>query len=120
MKICTVTTDKGLVLNVKRVDPGEYYGRNQCVKCKPEETLIEFWDARFSHISPLGQFVSRYCLSTLIEHAPYEGINLDGGVADWEIDAAALRLALWEVAGLIPNFSDGRFDAGPLTIRIGT
>lgn len=118
MKICTVTTDKGLVLNVKRVDPGEYWGRNQCMKAT--QTLIEFWDARYSNFGPLGQFISNYNLSTLVGHDPMEGINLDGGVPDWEIDAAALRLALWEVAGLIPNFSDGRFDAGPLTIRIGT
>lgn len=116
MKICTVTTDKGRAFNVRRVDPGEYWGRNQCMKAT--ETMVEFWDARYSEVSPLGQFIYSYKLDTMMEHDPGEDLILSVSVLDWQIGAAALRLALWEVAGLIPNYADARFDAGPLTIRI--
>lgn len=107
MKICTITNDKGRVFNVKRVDPGEYYGRAECLKA--EGIYIEFYDATYSNCGPLGQFVSRYYLKTLAERDPHDGLNLQGGVPEWQIDAAALTAAMWRVARLSADYEAKRF-----------
>jgi hypothetical protein len=114
MKVCTVTNDKGLALIVKRVDPGEYYGRNECLKAT--EALIEFYDTRHSNHGPIGQFISRYYLSTLADRDPYQGINLYGGEPAWQIDDGTLREALFNLAGLVPDFIDKNFR--PMTAEI--
>lgn len=55
------------------------------------EPLVEFYDARHRH-TPFGQFVSRYQLSSLVDHRA--GLNLAGGISDWKIDAQSLRTAM--------------------------
>lgn len=99
MKVTTVTNSEGRVFNVKRVDPGEWYGRKPqtgepCLQA--DKTLVEFWDASHSSHGPLGQLVSRYYLDSLT-HRGAGGLNLDGSVREWWIDADALSDALREL-----------------------
>ena len=85
-----VTNSNGLSFNVRIVRKGDTYGRNNCLTNDDDRSLVEFYDTRYAH-TPLGQFVSRYFAFTLLERAgEYVGLNLDGGVPDWTIDADAM------------------------------
>jgi len=66
--------------------------------------LVEFYDARYRNVrgfTPDGQFVSRYYLETLLSVDPghersRRGLDLEGGVPDWTIDAITMRtVAAW-------------------------
>lgn len=77
-------TDR-LTWAVRVVEKGESYGLRNCLTYEKDEPLVEFYDTRFPHTN-LGQFVSRYNLSTLVESHPYgQGLCLYGGVPDWTI-----------------------------------
>lgn len=77
------------------VREGESYGLNNCLTHDKSDPLVEFYDTRnagkhdgWEH----GQFVSRYCLTTLLGldrygAGPGVGIDLHGGVACWSINA---------------------------------
>lgn len=74
-----------LIWVVRIVQKGEFYGARDCLTHGKDEPLVEFYDTRYPHTN-LGQFVSRYDLSTLIETHPYgHGLCLHGGVPDWII-----------------------------------
>lgn len=64
---------------------GDAYGKDFALIHDGSEPLVEFYDARFEHDPPFGQFVSRYYLSTLLSTAPDQGINLAGGVPAWTL-----------------------------------
>ena len=82
---------------------GDRYGRDWGLVHERDEPVVEFYDRRyhFEHDPTdgqlLGQFVSRYPLSSLAEtrrnglSAFEEGINLQGGVPDWQLSAVAMR-----------------------------
>lgn len=72
---------------------GSEYGRTGALIA--EADLVEFYDSRFPHCEH-GQFISRYYLHTLQGRTHGQGINLDGGVADWRIDGAtADKVTAW-------------------------
>ncbi len=94
----TVTDpESNLTWLVRFVFLGDTYGRDLCLTHKSVDPLVEFYDTRYPHTQDengedLGQFVSRYYLTTLraSRYSDNQGINLDGGVAEWAISAAAM------------------------------
>tara|TARA_R110002110_G_scaffold94726_7_gene245274 strand:- start:314 stop:622 length:309 start_codon:yes stop_codon:yes gene_type:complete len=61
-------------------------------KDKKEQNLVSFYDTRYNH-TQYGQFIGRYCASTLLGLDGYgsgikdRGLDLHGGIADWFINA---------------------------------
>lgn len=88
-KFMTVVSH-GIPFHTRFVDKGDKYGRDRCLTHDKDEPLIEFYDARFvKGFESLGQFVSRYYLTTLLSREYGDartGLCLYGGVADWYID----------------------------------
>lgn len=78
--------------NVRIVEAGDAYGNNGCVTHEGDEPLVEFYDAKQDkgRFGPLGQFVSRYYCSTLLEHQYPQGLNLQGGVWEWSVSPAGM------------------------------
>lgn len=82
--------------NVRFVNKGDKYGRNLCLTNDQDEPLVEFYDVRYAHDKDengrvLGQFVSRYNRSTVLECAAgNRGINLHGDEPSWRIGADAI------------------------------
>jgi hypothetical protein len=75
-----------LHFNIRVIKPGERYGRNDALTNDSDDSLVEFYDARYPH-TPHGQFVSRYYLTTFME-INGQGLRLDGGVPDWSLSIA--------------------------------
>lgn len=103
MKVITITNDAGRVFVVKRVDVGEFYGPARRSRINCPAPLIEFWDATYSNQGPIGQFVSRYYVSTLVEHAPELirlGLSLQGGVHEWRVSAANMATVIDQLCGI--------------------
>jgi len=100
--------ENGVPFASRIVNKGEKYGRNFCLVYDGDDPLVEFWDLRHEHdlIAPneeiKGQFVSRYYIKTLKGECDYthgepateRGVNLDGGVDDWFVDAVQVRKAI--------------------------
>lgn len=96
------------------VDPGDRYGKDMCLTNNWDGPLVEFYDRRWSFDRDpdgevLGQFISRYHLSTLLEPDDHgktvfdTGITLDGGAA-WSVGEMGMRSCLDALrdAGLAP------------------
>lgn len=89
------TSDQGIPFVVRIVRKGDRFGLDGCLKHEGDEPMIEFYDARFDHnpwLPFVGQFVSRYYLTTLITHRG--GLILDGGVPAWSIDQRDFESAM--------------------------
>lgn len=79
---------------LRLVCSGDCYGCSDAVRHENTAPLVEFFDTRFPH-TPLGQFVSRYYASTLLEAAPFESaFVLDGGNPQWQVSAPAMASAI--------------------------
>jgi hypothetical protein len=71
--------------NVKIVEQGDAYGRDNCLTHDRVEPLVEFYDGRYTeNFGAEGQFVSRYYVETILE-GNNTGLCLDGGVESWSI-----------------------------------
>lgn len=93
-----VNQSTGIPFSVRIVLQGENYGLNNCLTHDREDPLVEFFDARFSSDldesgDQVGQFVTRYNLSTLEGRDGFSkpiwgagGLNLDGGIPNWSVD----------------------------------
>jgi len=98
-----IFTDKNNRSYTVRIVPqGGKYGRNFCLTHDKAEPMIEFYDVRYAHDhdvdgTVLGQFVSRYYLTTLLGAAiGNRGIQLNGGIPEWNIAANAITaIAQW-------------------------
>lgn len=81
---------------VRVVFEGDRYGRmmtgKMCLVHDDAEPMIEFYDADYDFDQDetgaiLGQFVGRYCASTLLADINNpRGINLEGSVPKWQIE----------------------------------
>ena len=71
--------------NTKIINTGDRYGRADCLT-NEGPPMIEFYDPRYQH-TPLGQFISRYYVSTILE-PDTGGLALHGGVPEWTVTAA--------------------------------
>lgn len=70
---------------VRVVTKGDHYGRyNGTLVHMKDDPLVEFYDARYDH-GNLGQFVTRYYLSTLLDGENHAHLSLDGGVDAWTV-----------------------------------
>ena len=74
--------------NTKIVWSGERYGRDDCL-VHNGEPMIEFYDPRYQH-TPIGQFVSRYYVKTLLKDDSNYNLSLDGGEPEWTVQAVDL------------------------------
>lgn len=100
--IATATGPTGRPFNVRLVWQGEQYGRNGCLTHDEPERLVEFYDATSAGKCPdnftghLGQFVSRYYVSTLLETNWREihCLDLDGGIPEWKVTGQSVADAL--------------------------
>lgn len=98
----TAPNDHGRSFAVVVVTEGESYGLNDCLTHDKSDPLVEFYDTKHAGKHDgwdLGQFVSRYHLTTLLGldgwgGGPAHGINLDGRVECWSINAEQEREAL--------------------------
>ena len=85
---------------IRMVKPGEEYGRDMCLSNESGQCLVEFYDREYDFQTEadgtiLGQFVSRYYLSTLLSgYDGSRGLNLDGGIKKWSLDKDALTYGL--------------------------
>ena len=88
--------------NVRIVENGDAYGKDMCLTHDEADPLVEFYDADASFNDgpkdmgmKLGQFVSRYYMSTLMDDGDPigdgHGFCLDGGVPKWVIEGAAMK-----------------------------
>lgn len=73
---------------VRLVLEGQSYGRG--LVHDKAEPMVEFFDTRYP-MTDLGQFVSRYYLSTFLQACEDPGVFcLDTGSPDWSLSAKAL------------------------------
>jgi len=82
---------RGITWAVRYVRESELYGRDLCLVHEEEDPLVEFYDTRYPH-TPIGQFVSRYFLSTLLERCTSDerGIMLDPEPS-WSVSGVCLK-----------------------------
>ena len=91
MKTLKIISNK-IPFLVNIVEKSENYGLNNCLTHDKVDPLIEFYDQRYMH-TPLGQFVSRYYMSTLLDDKDqHSGLDLQGNVPDWKIDAKQMKI----------------------------
>ena len=77
---------------VNIVEKGEKYGLNNCLTHEEADSLVEFYDQRHMH-TPLGQFVSRYYMSTMLEKKDQDiGLILNGSVPEWQINKEEMTI----------------------------
>jgi hypothetical protein len=98
-----VVNANGRAFVVKIVREGDKYGLNKCLTHDDEKgwgAMVEFYDETYAGkegFDPEGQFVSRYYVETILGKDDYGsgegGLNLDGGVDVWTVDAAAMAVA---------------------------
>ena len=78
-----VATKKTWALRL--VQLGDNFGLDDKLVHTNADPLVEFYDTRYPH-TPLGQYVSGYSLSTLLERPRAEtGLTLDGGEPTWYV-----------------------------------
>ena len=90
----------GTPFNVRIIETGDNYGRNNCLTHDKDGAMVEFYDARYPEIEfgfSLGQFVSRYYLHTLNKANQDKGIDLQGDVDAWTIDADTFKTIMHDV-----------------------
>ena len=76
---------------VRVVYKGDRYGRAWKLVHDTDDPLVEFYDGRHSFMdSDLGQFVSRYNLSTLLERDFARALCLDFGVDEWTVSTESM------------------------------
>lgn len=86
-------TRSHLVWAVRLVERGDKYGMGDALTHDRDDPLVEFYDTRHEHTG-LGQFVTRYYLSTLLKSEG--GLNLDGRISDWSVGEACMnRIRDW-------------------------
>jgi hypothetical protein len=98
-KVATVTNAQGVEFNVVVVPPGAAYGLEDRLTNDKGKPLVEFYDARYDFWEH-GQFVSRYYAETLLPWSG-TGLNLDGGVPAWTLEAAPMREAMAAVVAFL-------------------
>lgn len=88
-KQCFIRNSAGIEFLVRVIGRGGRYGVFNTLIHDDAEPFVEFYDTRYPFHTDasgkmLGQFVSRYDISTL--YGRETGLNLCGGNPDWVID----------------------------------
>lgn len=86
-----IINDRGRRFGVRIVREGDRYGLDDCLTHDEREPLVEFYDMTYAgaDFGPRGQFVSRYYRCTLMDQQ-FAGLDLDGGIDVWKVDAYAM------------------------------
>jgi len=82
-----VINQYGIPFNVRIVQQGERYGRQDCLEHPDRMPMVEFYDDRYHDCEEWkerGQFVARYYLDTFFQ-IQGRGVVLDGGITDWQL-----------------------------------
>jgi hypothetical protein len=83
-----ITAGNGITFRVVYLPDGQSVNRPAANKYNTKGLpLVELYDSRYAH-TPDGQFISDYYRDTFLEGET--GINLNGGVDDWTIDAGTM------------------------------
>lgn len=86
-------TRSHLVWAIRLVEKGDKYGLNDILTHDEADPLVEFFDTRYEH-TDLGQFVTRYYLSTVLKSE--NGLCLQGDVPSWSVGEACMnRIRDW-------------------------
>ena len=90
-----IDNERGQPWTIRIVDKGDAYGRDDCLIHENDEPTIEFYDGenlfdkQESDGTMLGQFVSRYYISTIMD-GKGGGLNLMGYEPKWQIESLAM------------------------------
>lgn len=112
------TDTTGRTWAVRFLPIGARYGRDR--KLTVDAPTVEFYDTAYADdgtfqrggFGPLGQFVQRYDVATILGHDNYSshtpgeasGLVLDGGVPAWRIDAETMtRVREWLAEHYVPR-----------------
>jgi len=96
-------TTRGVTFAVRVIEPGQRYGRNDCLTNDGDGALVEFYDERHKGggFDTIGQFVTRYNEEILDGRGQWSsgdlartGLNLDGGIPDWSVSADGMGRVL--------------------------
>ena len=91
--ILRIMNNRGRYFNVRIVFRGDCYGLDYCLTHIQDNPLVEFYDETYiDKFGELGQFISRYSVSTLLDNKQGYGLNLDGGIFEWSIDGETMDL----------------------------
>jgi hypothetical protein len=129
----TDLNSNGNPFRMRVIQKGDAYGLNMKLVHDKDEPVVEFYDAKHVHEhdpsgAPLGQFVSRYYLSSLTGEDEYsgngifalgQGLNLHGGVDAWTLSAECIadaEVALFE-AGFIDEVKSPSLAFGYMEFR---
>ena len=73
---------------VRIVETGDVYGLNDCLTHDKEESMVEFYDQRYSH-TPYGQFINRYNMDTILKTE--SGIDLYTSEPTWKVNKEQIQ-----------------------------
>lgn len=96
-KMLQITNEVGRKFIIKIIKQSDLYGLNDCLVHNDSDPMIEFYDATYKNqngFGKCGQFVTRYFYSTLKDVELHSGIQLEGGIADWNVSAKNVRQVL--------------------------
>lgn len=95
--------DRGRPWRAQLVKTGDTYGLGGAL-VNADGALVEFYDCRHPKFGERGQFVSRYCLDTLVGTAlEGAGLNLHGGEPAWTLDADSIELVVKQMQEWVHN-----------------
>lgn len=102
-----ITTHAGLNLLVRMVRKYDVFGVDGCLVHDESDPLVEFYDCDHDFennpVNIVGQFVSRYYLSTLMSGDQSRGLCLDGGEPKWVIDGPTMQIIRERLGGFNEN-----------------
>lgn len=81
MRTLQIINDQCRTFEVRLIETGMSYGRDNCLTHDKEDALVEFHDTSGKFV----QFVSRYYRSALVEGQRNAGLCLDGGIPEWQV-----------------------------------
>lgn len=93
-EIMSITADHGVRFNVRILREGDPYGASRALFWEHEDRPgVEFYDTRYVEgFTPLGQFVSRYFVDTILAMAAFGGLHLLTSEPSWKIDGQSMRV----------------------------
>lgn len=105
MIVTRIVNTAGRAFNVRLVREGERYGLNDGLVHDKGDPLVEFWDATYERdprFTPgLGQFASRYYLSTLTERQSAHALALCGHEPAWTVTGGNVMDALAAISAAL-------------------
>lgn len=89
----TVVAANGGTFCARLLFKGGSYGLGFQLIHGEDAPILEFYDVKHPH-TPYGQFITRYYVHTLLDHAASVGLDMMGDVPGWKLDAESLALVM--------------------------